>query len=130
VADDPQTPHRLSRRAEDLVASFRHIASEDPQKIRLRPTQDLTALVEGLMVKFQVGRPSLEQTIRDHWAEIVKPVIAQYSHPLRIERGVLWVRVSNSIAREELFWAKDRFVEQIRLLPGGTEVHALRVTTG
>ena len=130
MADDPQQPHRLSRKAEDLVASFRHIASEDPEKARLRPTQDLTALVESLMVKFQVGRPSLEQTIRDHWSEFVKPVISQYSHPLRIERGVLWVRVSNSIAREELFWAKDRFVEQIRLLPGGTEVHALRVTTG
>ena len=127
MADEP---HRLSKRAEDLIASLRHIPSEDPDKARIRPTLDLSGLVESLMVKHQVGRPSLEQTIRDHWPQIVKPVIAQYSHPMRIEKGILWVRVSNSIAREELFFAKDRFVEQIRLLPGGTEVHALRVTTG
>jgi hypothetical protein len=130
MAGEPDSPRRLSQKAEDLIASFRHIASQDPARTRIRPTQDLTGLIESIMVKFQVGRPSLEQTIRDHWAQIVKPVIAQYSHPLRIERGVLWVRVSNSIAREEIFFAKDRFVEQIRLLPGGTEVHSLRVTTG
>jgi hypothetical protein len=127
MADEP---HRLSRKAEELIASFRRIPSEDPERTKIRPTQDLMALIESLMVKHQVGRPSLEQTIRDHWGQIVKPAIAQYSHPVRIEKGVLWVRVSNSIAREELFFARQRFVEQIRLLPGGTEVHALRVTTG
>ena len=126
MAGDP-TPARLSRLAEDLVASFRKTPSEDPFKSKLRPTRDLSALVEELMVKHQVGRPSAEQAIRDEWANIVGAANAMYSHAVRIERGRLWVQASHAVVRNELFMHKEQIVEKIRKIPGCGDVKSIRV---
>jgi len=60
-----QELHRFSRLAEDLVASLRRIPSEDPARIRRRPARPLTELVEDLRMKHGIGRPTVEQAIRE-----------------------------------------------------------------
>ena len=67
----PAEPRRLSKLAERLVADLRGIAPEDPARSVKRPTQSLAAVVEELLNKHHIGRDSAEQTIRDHWAEVV-----------------------------------------------------------
>jgi hypothetical protein len=125
MAEKP--PARLSRLAEDLVSSFRHVDSEDPSRSKLRPTQELPALIEELMQKHQIGRPSAEQSIRDEWVAIVGPANAMYSHAVRIERGRLWVQASHAVVRNEIFMHKEEIVARIRLIPGCQEVKSIRV---
>lgn len=120
-------PARLSRIAEDLVASLRRTPSEDPARSKLRPTRDLAGLVEELMVKHQIGRPSAEQAIRDEWVKIVGPANASYSHAVRIERGRLWVQASHAVVRNELFMHKEQIAERIRMIPGCAEVRSIRI---
>lgn len=73
-------PAAFSRQAENLIAALRRVPDETPERMKKRPTKDLSGLVEELMVKYQVGRDSPEQQIREHWAELVGPANAHYPH--------------------------------------------------
>lgn len=122
-----ETPARLSKVAEDLVASFRKTPSEDPGRSRPRPTHAVALLIEELMTKHEIGRQSAVQKIRDEWPSLVGPANAGYSHPVQIERGRLWVQASHAVVRNEIFMHKEQIVERIRALPGCGEVRSIRV---
>lgn len=126
----PEQPHAFSRIAEELVGELRGIASEEPKRARKRATQPLAAVVEQLLQKHQIGRSSPEQTIRDHWTEIVGPANASYSHAVSIERNRLLVLTSHAVVRNELFHHRDEIVARIRRLRGCETVKALNLRAG
>ena len=126
----PDAPHQFSKLAEELVGDFRGIASDEPRRSKKRPAQSITTVVEQLMVKHQIGRPSAEQTIRDHWAELVGEANASYSHAARIERNRLVVFAAHSVVRNELFLNRDEIVARIRKLPGCQAVKSLFLRAG
>jgi hypothetical protein len=125
-----EQPHVFSKLAEDLVGDLRGVAPQDPYRSVKRPTQDLAAVIEQLMTKHQVGRPSAEQTIRDHWVEIVGAANASYSHAATIERNRLIVLASHSVVRNELFHHREQIVERIRKLPGCATIKSLNLRAG
>jgi hypothetical protein len=126
----PDQPHEFSRLAEELVGDLRGIASEEPKRAKKRATQPLSVVVEQLMQKHQIGRSSPEQTIRDHWAEIVGAANASYSHPVTIERTRLLVLTSHAVVRNELFLHKEGIVERIQKLPGCADVKSIYLRNG
>ena len=126
----PDEPHQFSKIAEELVGDFRGIAPNEPPRSKKRPAQSIGAIVEQLMVKHQIGRPSAEQAIRDRWAEIVGVANASYSHAARIERNRLVVFAAHSVVRNELFLNRDKIVERIRKLPGCETVKSLNLRAG
>lgn len=126
----PDQPHQFSRIAEELVGDLRGIESEDPKRSRKRPTQPLGDLVEQLMQKHQIGRSSPEQTIRDHWTQIVGSANAAYSHAVAIERNRLTVLTSHAVVRNELFLHKDEILARIRNIPGCGDVKSLNFRNG
>lgn len=83
----PDELHEFSKGAEGLIGDFRGIPFTEPPRMRRRQTTAMAPLIESLLVKYQIGRNSCEQTIRDHWAEMVGTANAAYSHPVRIDRG-------------------------------------------
>ena len=127
----PAEPVPFSRAAERLIADLRGFADDTPARMRRRPTREIASLVEELMVKHQIGRPSAEQTIRDHWAEIVGPANAHYSHATQIDaRGRLAVLVTHAVVRNELFVARELILPRIRALPGCAHITALNLRAG
>ncbi len=82
------------------------------------------------MVTHQIGRPSAEQSIRDHWAELVGPANASYSHAARIERGRLIVLAAHAVVRNELFLHREEIVQHIRKLPGCEGIRSLNLRAG
>ena len=82
------------------------------------------------MVKYQVGRPSAEQTIRDHWPELVGAANAGYSHAVRIDKAQLLVLVSHSVVRSELLHHRAEILQRIRQLPGCEVVKSLTLRAG
>jgi hypothetical protein len=126
----PDQPHEFSRLAEELVADLRGLAYEEPKRSRKRATQPLSTMVEQLMQKHQIGRSSPEQTIRDHWIEIVGSANASYSHPVTIERTRLLVLTSHGVVRNELFLHKEQIVERIQKLPGCADVKSIFLRNG
>jgi hypothetical protein len=125
-------PVHFSRSAEELIGDLRGASFREPRKQKLRPTQKLAGVVEDLVSKYQIGRASPEQTIRDRWVEIVGPANAAYSHAARLERGgrSLVVLVGHSVVRNELFLHRQTIVEKLRQLPGCREVKELNLRVG
>jgi hypothetical protein len=121
----PEQPHEFSKLAEELVGDLRGIAFDEPKRAKKRATQPLSVVIEQLMQKHQIGRSSPEQTIREHWAEIVGAANASYSHAVAIERNRLTVITSHAVVRNELFLNRDEIVSRIRKLPGCAEVKSL-----
>ena len=124
-------PQNFSRLAERLIADFRGVPDTTSGRMRRRPTREMAGLVEDLLVKHQLGRPSVEQTIRNHWPELVGAANAAYSHATQIDpRGRLAVLVSHSVVRNELFLHRQMIVERIRALPGCAQVRSLLLRSG
>ncbi|HUL54506.1 MAG TPA: DUF721 domain-containing protein [Opitutaceae bacterium] len=127
----PDEPQRFSKSAEELIGDLRGIPFDEPRKMTRRPTKAVAPLIEELLVKYQIGRHSPEQTIRDHWIEMVGAANAAYSHPVRIERGrSLFVLVSHSVVRNELFLHREAILEKIQKLPGCDHVGQLMLRAG
>lgn len=122
--------HEFSRIAEELIGDLRGIAPNEPRRSRKRATQPVSAVIEQLLEKHQIGRESPENTIREHWKEIVGPANASYSHPAMIERNRLTVLVSHAVVRNELFMNRDEIVARIRKLPGCATVRLLNLRAG
>lgn len=122
-------PKEFSRAIENLVAGFREVP-EDKGRSRKRPVQDLGMLVEALMVKHKIGRASAEQTIRDHWVQVVGAANASYSHAVTIEANKLHVLVSHSVVRNELFLHRQAIVAKIKALPGCATIRGLVLRSG
>lgn len=124
-------PQHFSKGAERLIGDFRHVPFREPRRMRRRPTQPMGPLIEALLVKYQIGRHSREQTIRDHWPDIVGTANAAYSHPVRIDpRGGLLVLVSHSVVRSELMLHRAALLKKIRQLPGCDQVKTLHLAVG
>lgn len=123
-------PFQFSRLAEEMIGDLRRVPFREPRRQRKRATKDLASLVEELMVKYQVGRDSPEQTIRDHWVELVGSANATYSHPVTIERGRLLVLVSHAVVRSEIFHHREGIAEKIRQLSGCKDVKGLNIRAG
>jgi hypothetical protein len=127
----PGEPKEFSKSAQELIGEFRGIPFNEPRKMRRRPTKPIATLVDELLVKYQIGQHSCEQTIRDHWPEMVGVANAAYSHPVRMDRGqALLVLVSHGVVRNELFMHRDDILEKIRKLPGCDHVRELRLRAG
>jgi hypothetical protein len=126
-----QEPFHFSHAARELIGDFRGVPSDEPRNMKRRPTKAVAPLIEELLVRHQIGRHSCEQTIRDHWAEMVGAANAAYSHPVRIDRGrSLFVLVSHGVVRNELFMHRDSILEKIRELPGCDHVRELNLVAG
>ena len=127
----PEDPIEFSKAAERLIGVFRGVPFNDPPRMKRRPTTSMAPLIETLLVKYQIGRHSPEQTIRDHWPEIVGAANAAYSHPVRIERGKsLMVLVSHSVVRNELFLFRESILGKIQKLPACDLVRELNLRAG
>ena len=127
----PDEPKEFSKAAQELIGDLRGIPFDEPRNMRRRPTKPIAPLIEELLVKYQVGRHSPEQTIRDHWVEIVGAANAAYSHPVRIDRGrSLFVLVSHGVVRNELFLHRAAILEKVQKLPGCGHVGEINLRAG
>ena len=121
----------FSKNARELIGEFRGVPLDEPRAMRRRPTRAVAPLIEELLVKYQIGRHSCEQTIRDHWAEMVGEANAAYSHAVRIDRGrSLFVLVSHGVVRNELFLHRENILKKIQQLPGCDHVRELNLRAG
>jgi hypothetical protein len=119
----------FSREVENLIADLRQLP-EDEGRSHRRPTKELGALIDDLLVKYRISHDSLEHSIREKWPELVGVVNATYSHPVVVERGQLLVLVSHAVVRHELFLHRDTITAKLRQLPGCAHIKGLALRVG
>ena len=126
----PEKTHHFSKLAEELIGDFRNAPPSEPRRQVKRPTQAFAKVVEDLMVKHHIGRPSAAQTIRDHWVEIVGAPNAGYSHVMEFEGKILTVLVSHAVVRSELLHHREEIIRRVRELPGCETLKSLNLRAG
>ena len=127
----PDQPQPFSKAAENLISDFRRLPLKEPARMRRRPTKDLGAVLEELRIRYQIGRASPEQAIREQWPDLVGSANATYSHPLRVDAGRrLIVQVTHAVVRNELFLSREVILARIRKLPGCSTINGLRLIPG
>lgn len=127
---DNKEPHQFSKLAEELVGELRGVPYDEPKRSKKRATQPLAAVIEQLLQDHHIGRSSVEQTIRDHWTELVGAANAAYSHAVRVERNRLLVLTLHAVVRNELFHHRESIVARLRQLPGCGEIKSLLLRNG
>lgn len=125
-------PHAFSRQAEKLIADFRRIPDDSPDRMRKRPTRSVGGVVEELRIRYRIGREAPEDAIRTRWADIVGPVSAERSHVARLaQNGVSLVVLSDdAVVRSELIQHRHLILEKLRSVPGCAGLKTLLVRAG
>ena len=118
------------RKVENLIASFRGLP-ENPSRAKSREARELAPIIDQLLAKFQIGRSSPEEKLREKWAEIVGAANASYSHPLQIAKGgKLHILTTHGVVRSELQLHTDAILARARALPGCEDIKSLVIRQG
>ena len=77
-------------------------------------------------------RRGLLQEMRDRqaitdWDDLVGPAIAREAKPIKIERGILWIGVSNAPQANQLLYLKQKLIERIKELYPQSKIRDIRV---
>ena len=127
----PREPSQFSKAAEELIGDLRGVPFTEPRKMKRRPTRELSPLVQELLAKHHIGQHSPEDSIREHWTEIVGPANASYAHAAQIDaRCRLIILASHSVVRNELFLYRKTILEKIQQLPGCGHIRSLHIRAG
>ncbi|MBI5380305.1 MAG: DUF721 domain-containing protein [Opitutae bacterium] len=127
----PDEPYRFSRLAEELIGDLRGVPFHEPARMKRRPTRDLSPLIHELLAKHHIGQHSPEDSIREHWVEIVGAANAAYAHAAQIDaRCRLVILASHSVVRNELFLHRQSILPKIQQLPGCGHVKSLLIRAG
>jgi len=78
-------------------------------------------------------RLGLEQRFKDQhilglWPDVVGPQLAERTRALRIDRGVLYVRVTHGAWMQELHFMEKELVERLRARAPGADLKRIRFT--
>ncbi len=71
-----------------------------------------------------------EQRVLDSWKKAVGRGIAEQTQPLRVQNGVLQVRVSNSVWMQQLQFMKGMILQKVREETGVADLVDLRLFLG
>lgn len=81
---------------------------------RILQPSSLGEILEKYFSRCGLKRRLAEQRILDSWKKIVGKGIAEQAQPLRIQNGVLQVRVSNSVWMQQLQFMKGMILQRVR----------------
>ena len=88
-------------------------------------TQSIGEILEDFFKRPYVAAKVAEGRLPDFWREIVGEYVAGYTRELRLENHVLYITVSSSVVRNELFYRRDAIASEINRIAGLRLVNAV-----
>ena len=74
-----------------------------------------------------VARKLAEGRLPDLWQEVVGAHIASLTHTFELKQGILYVGISSSVARQEIFFRRDELMTLLNTRSGHRIVNAIIV---
>lgn len=74
-----------------------------------------------------VARKLAEGRLPELWAEVVGTHIASLTHTLELKNGILYVGISSSVARQEIFFRRDELMTILNERSGHKIINAIIV---
>lgn len=78
-----------------------------------RNTQSIGEVLQAFLKEANLESKIFEQRILKAWPEILGPEMASYTANLYIRNGVLYVSMTSSVLRNELFMSRERLVKSL-----------------
>ena len=87
--------------------------------------QPIGALLDNLFKSPDVARKIAEGKLPQFWREVVGESVANITDDIRLENNILYVKVSSSVVRNDLFYRRDQLMELINQRAGMRLVNAV-----
>ena len=95
--------------------------------MRRTQTQSAGELLQEIFSKPHIAAKLAEGRLHDEWAEVVGGHVAQLTESIRLENHVMYVRITSSVVRHEVFLRRDLLTEKINAALGMKLVNVLIV---
>ena len=93
--------------------------------MRRTQTRRIGDILEEFFKRPYVARKIAEGKLPEFWREIVGEHVANLTHDVRLERGILYISVSSSVVRNDLFFRRDQLAQLINQRAGMQLVNAV-----
>lgn len=111
---------KLPKYVQNLIANLRSI-SERYTTVSF-DYQSVDSLIEGLKKRFKLEEARPQDVIMAHWKQIIGERHSHRCCPHSLTNGVLVIKVSNSVMRNELEFQKRKILDNVRQIAGCSEV--------
>ena len=74
-----------------------------------------------------IARKLAEGHLPEYWKEIVGEKIASLTTEFRLERGILYIGITSGVARQEIFYRRDRLAAELNARAGHDIVRSIVV---
>lgn len=121
---------KFPREVENLIANLRSLP-EDKGRSILRQSYPINSLIEVILERYKIGKPTSEEAIMAHWSKIMGDDNAHRCSPQKLdEAGTLLVAVNNPVLRRELMFQRVSILKKIQALPECSHIKAIMFIAG
>ena len=93
--------------------------------MRRTQTRAIGEILEEFFKRPYVARKVAEGKLPEFWREVVGEHVAMLTNEVRLEHGILYVSVSSSVVRNDLFYKRDQLAQLINQRAGIQLVNAV-----
>ncbi|WP_309397849.1 DUF721 domain-containing protein [Cerasicoccus maritimus] len=118
----------FNREVNNLIANLRGVP-EDRGRSVSRQAKPIDSLVEVIIERYKIGKPTAEEIIVKNWKDIVGEKTAHRARPMKIVNGKqLVILASNSVIKQELLFTERQILKRIRALPECGAIRDVKIT--
>ena len=87
-----------------------------------RKTVHISEIIQEFLAKNNMKSRLDETTITQKWEEVVGKTMAKYTRKVYVNKGILYVEVTSSVARNELVMNRSILIEQLNTVTGSETI--------
>ena len=87
-----------------------------------RKTVHISEVIQELLKKNNMKSRLDETTITQKWEEVVGTTMAKYTQKVYVNKGILYVEVTSSVARNELVMNRSLLIERLNQTTGSETI--------
>lgn len=87
-----------------------------------RKTVHISEIIQELLAKNNMKSRLDDTTITQKWGEVVGKTMAKYTRKVYVSKGVLYVEVTSSVARNELVMNRSILIEKLNKTTGSETI--------
>ena len=81
----------------------------------------------GLLKKYNLKEPFWEYEIKENWSKILPKQLATVTEPVKVEKGVLSIRVKNELWKKEILQRKAELLNLIQSAVNGISIKEIDI---
>ena len=95
--------------------------------MRRTRTRLIGEVLEEFFKRPYVAAKIAEGRLPEYWREIVGEYAAMQTHEIRLENHILYIRISSSVVRNEIFFRRDHIMQLLNERAGMRLINAIIV---